>query len=331
MANRRIRAIGLLACAWLLVASPSAADDRSVFGGVPIRTTYANPIIFLDNDAFVVGYNEIRKVPAWVAYRIGPNPGTFDFPRPSRFGVDARTQARVRHEEYTNTGFSRGHMAPNFAIMTRYGEEAQRASFLMSNVVPQLQALNGGPWENLESRIANDFAENLAEVWVFVGPIFDETAESLPAGVEIPDRFYMVVINEDAGMPRALAFIMNEDTHSPANLEDFLVSIDTVEDAAGLDFLPALADDIEMALEAATSPGLWSTDGASPIPPPSNLLTNVNTAPSEDLELLPGVGPSLAQRIVQGRPYNTVDDLLRVNGIGPATLEHLRPFVTVED
>ena len=55
----------------------------------------------------------------------------------------------------------------------------------------------------------------------------------------------------------------------------------------------------------------------------------VNTALEEDLIDLPGVGPALAQRIVESRPFSSVDDLQRVRGIGPATIERLRPLVRV--
>jgi len=57
---------------------------------------------------------------------------------------------------------------------------------------------------------------------------------------------------------------------------------------------------------------------------------DLNTAPAEALEALPGVGPKTAQVIIEGRPYNTVDDLLRVKGIGEKTLEKLHPFIVVE-
>ena len=117
----------VLACL-VLTASPGA-DDRSFYEGVPLRTNYPNVINILDNGAFVVGYDEVRRNPAWAAYRLFANPETFDFDRPSRFSTDARTAARVSHNDYTNSGFSRGHMAPNFAIMTRYGLSAQRATF----------------------------------------------------------------------------------------------------------------------------------------------------------------------------------------------------------
>lgn len=57
---------------------------------------------------------------------------------------------------------------------------------------------------------------------------------------------------------------------------------------------------------------------------------NVNTATLAELETLPGVGPKMAQLIVAGRPYATVEDLLNVKGIGPATLAKLKDMVSVQ-
>lgn len=60
---------------------------------------------------------------------------------------------------------------------------------------------------------------------------------------------------------------------------------------------------------------------------------NVNTATADELQRLPGVGPVTAQAIVAARAtkaFETVGDLDRVKGIGPKTLERLRPFVVVK-
>ena len=53
-------------------------------------------------------------------------------------------------------------------------------------------------------------------------------------------------------------------------------------------------------------------------------------ATADELQKLPGVGPKMAQRIIDERskaPFKTIEELRRVSGIGPKTLERLRPFV----
>ena len=60
------------------------------------------------------------------------------------------------------------------------------------------------------------------------------------------------------------------------------------------------------------------------------LIVNINTATEKQLRTLPGVDKVIAQRIVERRPYKRVNDLLRVEGIGPKNLEKIRPYVKIE-
>ena len=77
------------------------------------------------------------------------------------------------------------------------------------------------------------------------------------------------------------------------------------------------------------------TPGGAPVPPgsPGAALVDLNTADQALLESLPEVGPVTAQAILAWREehggFTAVQELLEVDGIGPATLETLAPLVTV--
>jgi competence protein ComEA len=64
----------------------------------------------------------------------------------------------------------------------------------------------------------------------------------------------------------------------------------------------------------------------------SEELVNINTASLEELDSLPGIGPTTAQKIVDYRdengPFATIEDIMNVSGIGPSTFEDLQDLIT---
>lgn len=64
-------------------------------------------------------------------------------------------------------------------------------------------------------------------------------------------------------------------------------------------------------------------------------LIDINYATAEELETLPGIGPTLAIRIVQYReqngPFQTIEDIMNVSGIGPATFEKIKDYIFVSE
>ena len=84
---------------------------------------------------------------------------------------------------------------------------------------------------------------------------------------------------------------------------------------------------------ASTSASGGGAKGSSAASHATDSLLDLNRATQEDLEELPGVGAKMAEAIVEDRASNgrfkSVDDLARVKGVGPATVERIRSLVTV--
>jgi endonuclease G len=229
--------------------------DRYTFAGVPIGT---KPLKVLQNDGYMVGYDETLKNPAWVAYHLEVATVGATSERPETFEVDRRTRARVDHYDYSNSGYDRGHMAPNYAIDSVFGARAQKETFLMSNIVPQRPGLNQGPWKELEQVVANRYLQDYQELWVITGPIYREPVQRLQSGVAIPAAFFKVIVDvvEPTGL-RALAVVIEQDDSDSSKMSRHLVTIDEVEAVTGLDFLSLLDDDAEATLEADLPKRLW--------------------------------------------------------------------------
>jgi len=77
-------------------------------------------------------------------------------------------------------------------------------------------------------------------------------------------------------------------------------------------------------------PSPTPTPTPQPTPTPVPGRVNINTANLEQLQTIPGVGPVIAQRIIDARPFARVDDLIRVTGIGAVTLDRMLPYITVD-
>jgi comEA protein len=84
--------------------------------------------------------------------------------------------------------------------------------------------------------------------------------------------------------------------------------------------LPAMAE------QAATPPPAAKA--------PLQGTVNINTADATQLALLPGIGPKAADSIIEYRKsagdFTSIDDLVKVKGIGPKTMEKLRPYLSLK-
>ena len=243
------------------VACDYGPGQDPVYGGLPqqIETGATAGLRVFRNQGYVVGYDEIRRTPVWVAYRlfdVQEEPQRSE--RPESFQVDKRSLAKVRSEDYTGSGFDRGHLAPNYGIARCYGPQAQEETFLMTNIVPQRHAFNAGIWKTLEMREAVNFPGRCREIWVLTGPVFlNSPARELPSGLPVPDAFFKIMFDEQEGRVRSLAFLFDHNADAKRPLADFLCSIDQIEELTGMDFCPQLPEAVQRELESQVSTRCW--------------------------------------------------------------------------
>jgi endonuclease G len=213
------------------------------------------------NDDFAIGYNILRGNPLWVSYRLTQIPKNAPrLKRPDAFKSDWRSFNALDSDDYTHSGYDRGHMAPNYAISTLYGKASQEDTFLMSNITPQKPNLNRKLWQRLEMVEADYFTKVFDSVWVVTGPIFDSDITRLKSSfkVQIPDGFFKIYIGLKGNQsPKALAFIMPQNVTGHEPLTKYIATVDEVEQQSGFDFFVMLDDRLENAIESSKDIEPW--------------------------------------------------------------------------
>ena len=239
-----------------IVPAPSPDKEATAPYGEPADRLGLKHLV---NRGYSVGYDDALPSPRWSSYRVFPYKDVH-LERPSSFKSDARTGSRVMTSEYVRSGYDRGHLSPNYAISVCYGEEAQKETFLLSNIVPQLHALNAGLWKDMEQRIMKRYVSRYGTVWVQVGPVFTATSEKKVGRIPVPSSFWMVIseYEESAHGIRAIAYLVpHEEKWRDAELTRYVVSIRRIEELTGLDFFPKLPKATQDRLESTAAPRAW--------------------------------------------------------------------------
>lgn len=217
---------------------------------------------------FVVGYSNRTRTPTWTAFEIeNPGPPQLACERAGRFGPEDRADPEITHDDYSSSGYSRGHMVPNAVMAYWRGCEANKATFITSNIVPQLQSHNGGVWEALESAISGKkaregkFAQGLIgrsqHVWVFAGPVYwGRTTEidkiSPSKKIWVPTAFWKTVIwtNSEGDFKTCSWLIPHQANIPKKSYMEYTVSIQDVFRKTGVNVLQSKEDPLYTQVDA---------------------------------------------------------------------------------
>ena len=199
--------------------------------GEPCKTD-----IVLDRDGYSLGYSFKYKNPLWVSYVISEGSVAVDVDRSDEFYGDPEIpeKYRVQPEDYSNTGYDRGHLAPSAAI--DFSRVANQQTFAMSNVAFQDPKLNRQAWGSLEKTVRG-WTKTKGKLYVITGPLFDEKPKRIN-DVAVPSRFYKIIYA--IAQNQAIGFIFPNEDIKAAQLWSYAMSVKDVEKETDYKFFPKL-------------------------------------------------------------------------------------------
>lgn len=214
------------------------------------------PEILKDYTGFTVSFNPEHHQPNYVVWELTAEEVKGSIARNSKFRPDPTVKGCATLDDYRNSGYSRGHMAP--AGDMKWSEDAMLDSHFLTNICPQTVEMNGGRWATLESK-CRQWAIRDGAIIIITGPVLsDELTHTIgQSRVTVPDRFFKVILSPYVNPPRAIAFIMPNDPPFDG-LEAMATSVDNVEQITGFDFFSALPDDIENKIESEAKYRDWN-------------------------------------------------------------------------
>ena len=226
------------------------------------------PEQILKRKGYTVSYNSETKNPNWVAWHLTKSHTYGSFQRREEvFSEDESVKApRATNNDYFNSRYDRGHMCP--AGDNKWDKEAMTQSFLFTNICPQNHGLNKYEWNDLEIQ-CRDWAREYGAVDIVCGPLYSSKGGRYKVGsshepqqktigrnkVWVPDAFFKVVLCRQ-GRPKAIGFVYRNEGVKQLKTEA-VRTVDEIEALTGIDFFPALDDEMENRIEASANLSDW--------------------------------------------------------------------------
>ncbi len=191
-------------------------------------------------DAFAILHSGESKTPVFVAEMLNRAAvADANEKRTNRFFADARLRSaeRATLEDYKNSGYDRGHMAPAGDMPT---PQAMAQSFSLANMVPQAPEHNRGVWAKSVEMATRSYAKRAAgDVYVITGPVYvpsiAQSAGIGPGQVRVPKYLFKLVYDQSRN--RAWAY-WHENTDATRASKP--ISYGELVKRTGTEFLPGV-------------------------------------------------------------------------------------------
>ena len=241
---------------WLYADSVRQYNVRSAtITNLEIPTANSKDII-IKHAGYSLLYNETHEQANWVAYELTKEETNKVYDRTDKFITDPKFITGTANDiDYSGSGYDRGHLAP--AADMGWSSTAMAESFYYSNMSPQLPGFNRGIWKKLEALVRTWAVENYS-LYIVTGPVLTNGLQSIGANtVSVPNYFYKVILDYYEPDIKGIGFIIpNAGSSEP--LQNFAVTIDSVEKFTGIDFYPRLPDVQEKMVEKTLCIDCWT-------------------------------------------------------------------------
>lgn len=244
----------------LTVSVPPNNDEPLLFGNPSNATAnVANENNYLmTKPQYWLSYNRSRGTANWVAWRLDST-WIGDAPRQDDFRPDPALPAgwyQVTDQDYSGSGYDRGHMTPSGDRTRSIPDNS--ATFLMTNMVPQIAANNQGPWEEFES-YCRTLAQAGQELYIMSG-VEGNIGTIAQGRVVVPRVTWKVVLVMPNGSndlervsksTRVIAIVVPN--QQPLNINtpwrQFRKSVDQVEALTGYNFFSNIPKNTQEIME----------------------------------------------------------------------------------
>jgi endonuclease G len=247
---------------------PVDGDNSNLLFGNPSNATSTSVAIenyLVDFKYFTTSHSSSRNTPNWVSWHldasnVGSTSRQDNFAAFTGFPTDFY---QVQSNSFSGSGFDRGHNCPSADRTSSV--EANSATFLMPNMIPQAPNNNQQTWASLESYLRAEMQKGY-EVYIIMGSYgkggtgSNGYAETINNGkVVVPKRVWKVAVilpvgNADLSRVNANTTVLAIDTPNEnvidADWKKYITTIDAIEKATSYDLLSKLPLDLQKTLQA---------------------------------------------------------------------------------
>lgn len=193
-------------------------------------------IIMIDHVYFKIAYNAKRRLPEYVTYDLSASQlRSKSAERNNKFIPDPYLVEKkipyVVTAEYAKSGYDRGHLAPSADFA--WDQDANNMTFVMSNMAPQSPGLNRDAWKRLEDKVRK-WACGEEKVTVITGPVLAQNLPRLDSGLEIPQDFFKIIIDQTP--PKKVIAFLYHQTDKGDVMSERVVPMNSVEKFTGIAF-----------------------------------------------------------------------------------------------